>query len=161
MKQKLINHYKRWKPKTFLGLAVLTLLGLDLGNGQFLRLSWLEKNTSLNLVHLLGQKGELNLADLSPDTMTELVGMVDNTFLFFLLIVLVNNLFFYLFTLRGKLWAHSFLVFYTMTGALFSLVMVVDSFGMGSFWGLFNILSIAIYTYTFVGLKIVPFPPPK
>lgn len=159
MKQKLINHYIKWKPKTFLWASVLTLLALDIGNGQFLRLSWTENNTSLSIVHIMIQKGEFNLSDLSTDTMTELLGMIDNTFFFFLMIVLINNLFFYLFTLRRKTWAHSYLVFYAMTGALFSLLMVVDSFSMGSFWGIFNIASILIYLYLFIGLKTVVFPP--
>jgi hypothetical protein len=157
MKDKLLNHFKRWKPKTFLWSMVLILLLLDLGNGQFLRLSWLEKNSSMSIVNILASQGELSLSELSHDTMTELLGMIDNTFLFFLFIVLINNLFFYLFTLRGKAWAHSYLVFYTFTGALFSLIMVIDSFGMGSFWGVFNIASILTYVYLFLGLKLVPF----
>jgi hypothetical protein len=159
MKDKLLNHFKRWKPKTFLWSMVLILLLLDLGNGQFLRLSWLEKNSSMSIVNILASQGELSLSELSHDTMTELLGMIDNTFLFFLFIVLINNLFFYLFTLRGKAWAHSYLVFYTFTGALFSLIMVIDSFGMGSFWGVFNIASILMYVYLFLGLKLVPFTP--
>ena len=158
MKDKLLNHFKKWKPKTFLWSAVLTLLAMDFGNGQFLRLSWLEKNSSRGIVNILASQGELSLSELSSDTMTELLGMIDNTFLFFLFIILINNLFFYLFTLRGKAWAHSYLVFYAGTGALFSLIMVIDSFGMGSFWGIFNIASILIYLYLFIGLKTVVFP---
>lgn len=159
MIEKCRNHFKKWNPKTFLWVSVLILLVLDIGNGQFLRLSWLEKNSSMLIINILASRGELNLSELSSDTMTELLGMINNTFLFFLFIILINNLFFYCFTLLKKAWAHSYLVFYTMTGALFSLVMVFDSFGMGSFWGFFNIISIIIYAYLFVGLKMVSLNP--
>jgi hypothetical protein len=161
MKDKLHNHFKKWNSKTFTRVLVLVLLGLDILNGQFLRLSWIGKDSSRKMVNLLSSQGELSVSELSHDTMTELLGMIDNTFLFFLFIILINNLFFYIFTLRGKNWAHSYLVFYTLTGALFSLVMVVDSFGMGSFWGVFNIISILLYAYLFIGMKIVPFPPTR
>ena len=159
MKEKFINHFKRWRSKTFLWLSVLILLLLDLGNGQFLRLSWFKNNSSFNLANLLASRGEVQLSELSQDTLIELIGMIDNTFLFFLFIILLNNIFFYFFTLRGKLWAHSFLVFYTMTGALFSLIMVKDSFSLGITWGVFNVLSIVVYGYIFFGLKFVKFPP--
>ncbi len=159
MIEKCQNHFKKWNPKTFLWVAVLILLILDIGNGQFLRLSWLEKNTSMFIINIMTSSGELSLNELSGDTVTELLGMFNNTFLFFLFIILLNNLFFYCFTLLRKAWAHSYLVFYTMTGAFFSLFMVFDSFGMGSFWGFFNIISIIIYTYLFVGLKLVPLNP--
>lgn len=140
---------------------MLVLVLLDLGNGQFLRLSWLANKSSLNIIHILASRGEISLSELSHDTVGELLGMVDNTFLFFLFIVFLNNLFFYLFALRAKQWAHGYLVFYTMTGALLSLVMVKSSFDLGFFWGVFNIVSVLAYGYIFLGLKNTPFPPPK
>ncbi len=90
-------------------------------------------------------------------TMTEIGGLVDKSFDFFLFLILMNNLFFYLFYLRQKIWAQGYVLFYTLTGAIFSGFMIFDGYGMGAGWMMFNLLAVPLYMYLYMGVKVHKF----
>ncbi|HXH74402.1 MAG TPA: hypothetical protein VNJ08_05530 [Bacteriovoracaceae bacterium] len=155
MKDKLKAHFLKFGPRRFVVLTVLTLLMTDLINCYYLKLYWLSKNMSLTLVkQTLTRSGQL-VEGLSPSTIQEMTGFVSNAFYFFIFIILVNNLFFYLFYLRRKLWAQGFILFYVLTGAILQLGFVFDNSGMGYGWLAYNLLTVPYYIYLFLGVKLL------
>lgn len=155
MKEKLKAHFLRFKPRHFVVFTVLTLFITDLVNTWFLRIFWESKNMSHNLIRtVFAQKG-VNIGDFSAASIAEMVGFVANSFSFFLFIILVNNLFFYLFYLRRKLWAQGYILFYALTGALLQLTYIIDSEAIGWGWTVYNLLTIPYYLYVFLGVKFL------
>lgn len=155
MKEKIKAHFLKFNPRHFVVFTVLTLFVTDLVNTWFLRIFWQSKNMSLNILRtIFAQKG-VNLNDFSAPSIEEMVGFVANSFSFFLFIILVNNLFFYLFYLRRKLWAQGFILFYALTGALLQLTYIFDSETVGRGWIVYNLLTIPYYLYIFLGVKFL------
>jgi hypothetical protein len=157
MKEKLQNHYRKLAPRQFVAGAVIVLVILDILNGLYLKLSWVKNGLSKNTVLLIIQGMKLHATDFDQATMTEIGGLVDKSFDFFLFLILMNNLFFYLFYLRQKIWAQGYVLFYTLTGAIFSGFMIFDGYGMGIGWMMFNLLAIPLYMYLYMGVKVHKF----
>lgn len=155
MKEKLKAHFLKFGPRRFVAATVLILTVMDLINSYFLKLYWVKKNISHNLVVQSIQRSQLMLEDFSRDTMAEMTGFIDNSFYFFLIVILTNNLFFYFFYLRKKLWAQGFVLFYTLTAALFSVTFIFDNAGLGFGWMFYNISTIFIYVYLYLGVKLL------
>jgi hypothetical protein len=155
MIHKLKPHYKKLSPQRFVILTVLTLLVLDFINCYYLKLYWLKKGLSRLMVYQSVQMNELTVESLTPGTIRELIGLVDNAFYFFIILILVNNIFFYFFYLRKKLWAQGFVLFYTLSAAIFSLSFIFDNAGLGMGWMAYNFLTIIIYLYLYLGVKIL------
>lgn len=153
MKEKFMKHYLGLGPRRFVIGTVILLIILDIVSGYYLKLSWESKNIYEQMVHFWIKSLKLQTGDLSADTLVEVSGLMQKTLDFFLFLLFLNNLFFYFFYLRKKLWAQGYILFYTMTGALFSLVMIFD--GMGPGWIVVNIFSAIIYTYLFFGVKFL------
>lgn len=154
MKEKLKAHYLKFGPRPFVIFTVLTLLIMDVFNGYYLRLYWLHKNLSLNIVRGSLSRG-ISIDDLSPGTIMEMTGLINNVFYFFLFLLLVNNLFFYLFYLKKKLWAQGYVIFYTLTGAILSCTFIFDQAGLGPFWMAFNLITIPVYLYLYCGVGLL------
>jgi hypothetical protein len=155
MKEKLKNHFLNFGPQRFVIFTVLSLFATDILNCYYLKLYWLKKDVSLMMVYQsVTQTGAL-VEDFNPDTISEMVGFVNNTFYFLLLIILVNNAFFYLFYFKKRLWAQGYVLFYTLTAALFSVSFVIDNVGLGAGWMAYNILSLPFYLYLFFGVKLL------
>lgn len=164
MKEKLRNHYRKLAPRQFVAGVVIVLVILDILNGLYLKLSWVKNGLSKNTVLLIIQGMKLHATDFDQATMTEIGGLVDKSFDFFLFLILMNNLFFYLFYLRQKIWAQGYVLFYTLSGAIFSGFMIFDGYGMGFGWMIFNLLAIPLYMYLYFGVKVLKFettPVPK
>ena len=157
MKEKLLNHYKKLVPRQFVTGAVIALVTLDILNGIYLKLSWVKNGLSKNMVLIIIQRMKLQTTDFDHATMTEIGGLVDKSFDFFLFLILMNNLFFYLFYLRKKIWAQGYVLFYTLSGAIFSGFMIFDGYGMGAGWMMFNLLAIPLYMYLYMGVKVHKF----
>lgn len=135
--------------------TVISLIITDLINGYYLKLFWANKEMGQNLVKQSIAQGGMVIEDFSLDTLSEMTGFVDNTFFFFLFIILANNLFFYLFYYLKRLWAQGFVLFYTITAAIFALTFIFDDGGLPSAWKAYNVLSIPFYLYLFFGVKIL------
>ena len=155
MMKKLKAHYLKIGPRTCVVGTVLLLIVLDVVNSIYLRLYWLKKDLSTTLVHQSIRRSELILEDFSPETLMEMKGFIDNTFYFFLFLVLINNIFFYFFYLRKKLWAQGYVLFYTLTAAIFSVSFVLDNSGLGMGWMAYNIITIFIYAYLYFAVKLL------
>lgn len=157
MKEKLINHYRKLAPRQFVAATVTILVILDILNGLYLKLSWAKNGLSKNMVLTIIQGMKLQASDFDQASMAEIGGLVDKSFDFFLFLILMNNLFFYLFYLRQKIWAQGYVLFYTLTGAMFSGFMIFDGYGMGAGWITFNLLAVPLYMYLYLGVKVLKF----
>lgn len=155
MKEKLYPHFMKIGPRRFVVGTVIILIILDILNGYYLKLSMAKNDLSHKMVLLIIERMQLNPSDFDRATMAEIGGLVDKSFDFFLFLVLFNNLFFYLFYLRKKLWAQAYVLFYTLTAGIFSLLMIFDGYGMGMGWMIFNILTIPLYLYLYMGVKLL------
>ncbi len=155
MKEKILAHFNRWNPRYFVVVTVLILIITDLLNGLYLKLFWSHRGMSELLVRQsIGQSG-LVLEDFGPDTVSEMLGFVDNTFYFFLFLILVNNLFFYIFYLLKRLWAQGYVLFYTFSASILALTFIFDNGGLPFGWTIYNIASIPLYLYLFLGVKLL------
>lgn len=155
MMEKLKTHFLKFGPRRFVVVTVLALTILDLINFWYLRLYWLKKNVSVMLVQQSITRSGLLLEDFSVHTMNEMTAFMNNTFYFFLLVVMANNLFFYLFYLKKRLWAQGFVLFYTLTAALFQLSFLIDDAQMGLGWTIYNLATAPVYLYFFFGVKLL------
>jgi hypothetical protein len=155
MKEKLKNHYLKYGAKTFVVLTVLVLIILDLVNSYYMKLWWAKKDFAQLLVHHSAKINGMSLSDFTADTVSEWVGFYDNAFYFFVFLILANNLFFYFFYLRKKLWAQGYVLFYTLTAALFAVTFIFDGVSMGAGWLVYNLLTVLIYTYLYLGVKVL------
>jgi hypothetical protein len=153
MKEKFMKHYLGLGPRRFVIGTVILLIIMDIVSGYYLKLSWESKNVYEQMVHFWIKSLKLQTGDLSADTLVEVSGLMQKSLNFFLFLLFLNNLFFYFFYLRKKLWAQGYILFYTLTGALFSLMMIFD--GMGAGWIAVNIICAIIYTYLFFGVKFL------
>ncbi|WPU66247.1 hypothetical protein [Peredibacter starrii] len=157
MMEKIKAHFMKVGPRRFVVGAVFVLIILDIINTYYLKLYWLKKDLSTMLVHQSIRQSNLLLEDFSQETINGMAGFINNTFYFFLFLVLVNNLFFYFFYLRAKLWAQGYVLFYTLTAAIFGLSFVVDQAGLGAGWMVYNILTIFVYIYLYFGVKVLKY----
>lgn len=157
MMEKLKKHFLNFGSKRFVIFAVLLLLLLDFINTIYLRLYWLKKDLSTTLVHQMIQRNGYVLENFSSETILEMKGFLDNTFYFFLFLILINNIFFYVFYLRKKLWAQGYILFYTLTGSIFSLSFIVDQAGLGWGWFSYNMLTMVLYLYLYFGVKVLKY----
>ena len=107
------------------------------------------------MVILVIERMKLQATDFDHATMSEIGSLVDMSFDFFLFLILMNNLFFYLFYLRKKIWAQGYVLFYTFTGMIFSAFMIFDGYGMGPAWMIFNLLAVPLYAYLYFGVKFL------
>jgi hypothetical protein len=155
MKEKLYNHFLRIGPRRFVVSTVLSLVVLDIINGFYLKLSWVKNGLSDKMVMLVIEGMKLQPEDFDQSTMLEIGGLVDKSFDFFLFLIMTNNLFFYFFYLRKKLWAQGYVLFYTLTAAMFSGLMIFDGYGMGLGWMVFNLLTVPFYVYLYMGVKLL------
>lgn len=155
MKERLRNHYRKIAPRQFVVATVITLIILDILNGIYLKLIWAKNDLSKNIVLISINRMKLSVADFDQATMMQVGGLLDKSVDFFLFIFLMNNLFFYFFYLRKKLWAQGFVLFYTLTGAIFSGCVIFDGFSLGAGWIIFNLLAIPLYLYLYFGVKIL------
>lgn len=155
MLDKLKNHFKKFKPRRFVILTVLTLIATDLINGWYLTLYWAKKDFGTILMRESIRRGGMQISDFNSATLQEMHAFMDNLFHFFLFIILANNLFFYFFYLRKRLWAQGFVVFYTFTAALFSLTLIFDNAGLGAGWLVYNLATIPYYLYLFLGVRLL------
>jgi hypothetical protein len=155
MLEKLRSHFLKVGPRRFVIVAVIVLTLFDVVNSYYLKLYWLKKDLSTTLVlQSIGRSG-ITVEDFSRDTLSEMVGFLNNTFYFFLLVVLANNLFFYFFYLKKKLWAQGYVLFYTLTAALFSITFILDKDTMGFWWTLYNVSTVIVYVYLYFGVKLL------
>jgi hypothetical protein len=155
MKSSLKQHFIKIGPRRFVIGTVLLLVVMDLINSYYLKIYWLKKDLSLQMVHQSIRRSEMEIEDFSRATVAEWAELFNNTFYFFLIIILMNNLFFYLFYLRQRLWAQAYVLFYTITAALFSLTFLWDNAGLGTHWLVYNIGSALLYLYLFAGVKLL------
>lgn len=153
--EKLKNHFSKWAPKKFVLAAVAILIVTDLLNSWYLKLFWLKKDLSTMLVLQMIQKNGYTVESFSTETIQQMKGFIDNSFYFFIFLVLINNLFFYCFYLRRKLWAQSYVVFYTLTAALFAVTFLVDHAGLGPIWYIYNLMTLPLYLYLYFGVKLL------
>lgn len=155
MKEKLYSHFMKIGPRRFVVGTVIILIILDILNGVYLKMAMAKNQLSEKMVLLIIDGMKLEPVDFDRATMAEISGLVDKSFDFFLFLVLFNNLFFYLFYLRKKLWAQGYVLFYTLTAGIFSMMMIFDGYGMGAGWMIFNLLTIPLYFYLYFGVKLL------
>jgi hypothetical protein len=155
MKDKLLAHFHKIGARRFVVGTVIILVVLDILNCVYLKLAWVQNDLSQRMVLQIINQMKLQPADFNPTTMLEIRGLVDKSFDFFMFIILINNLFFYFFYLRKKLWAQGYVLFYTLTAAIFSGTLLFDGYGMGSGWLIFNLMTIPFYVYLYMGVKLL------
>lgn len=155
MKEKLQNHYLKIGPRRFVVGAVIMLIITDILNGLYFKIYWVKNSLSEKNVLFILDRMKTNPAELNDATLLEIGALVDKSFDFFLFVILVNNLFFYLFYLRKKLWAQGYVLFYTFTALIFSFATPFMGGGMGPAWMIFNLLTIPFYIYLFLGIKLL------
>lgn len=155
--EKIKAHFIKFGPSRFVKIAVLVLLIMDIINSFFLRTYWLGKDLSLKMVHQAIQQKGYVIENFSNETIMEMKAFIDNSFYFFLFIILINNLFFYVFYLRKKLWAQGYVLFYTLTAAIFSLSILIDHAGLSTGWIVYNLMTIPLYAYLYFGVKVLKY----
>lgn len=155
MYEKLRPHFLKIGARQFVVGTVVLLIVLDILNSIYLREYWQMKNITFNMIGKIIEGQGMNLKQLGPGTLQEIQGMVTNAFNFFLLVVLINNLFFYFFYLRKKLWAQGYVLFYTITNALFAITFLIEGPILGWPWYLFNIGAMFLYFYLYLGVKVL------
>ena len=155
MMEEIKNHFLGLNSKYFVIIAVLGLIVLDLINSYYLRIYWVHKNLSILYVEKMASTQGLDFGQLSKDSIQEVKQVIDNGFFFFLFIVFANNLFFYFFYLRKKLWAQSYVLFYTLTNSVLALLFIVEGPILGIPWFLYNLMTILIYLYLYLGVKVL------
>jgi hypothetical protein len=154
MKEKFKLHYQQIGPRRFVIGTVILLTILDILGGYSFKESWINNQMSEKVVSLTIQSLQVQMTDLAGDSIAEMSGLVNNAFDFMLILILVNNLFFYFFYLKKKLWAQSYVLFYTLTASILSFTMVLDN-NVGTAWTLFNLMCIPIYLYLYLGVNIL------
>ena len=154
MKEKFKLHFQQIGPRRFVIGTVILLTILDILGGYSFKQSWINNQMSEKVVSLTIQRLQVQMTDLSADTIAEMSGLVNKTFDFMLILILANNLFFYFFYLKKKLWAQSYVLFYTRTASILSFTMVFDN-NVGAGWTIFNLMCIPIYFYLYLGVKIL------
>lgn len=154
MKEKLKAHYLKFGPRVFVAATVLTLIITDVLNSYYLKLYWTSKDMSRNMIVTMARLQKVQLEMLTPDTIEQLTQFINKMFMFFILIVFANNLFFYIFYLRKKLWAQGYVLFYTLTAALFSVTFILDNADLGAGWMAYNVGTVFLYAYLFMGVKV-------
>lgn len=157
MKEKIKEHFTKIGTPRFVIIAVVALIVLDILNSFYLRLYWVHKNISMLYVEQLAIKQGLDFGQLSDQSLREVKGLIDNGFFFFLFVIFINNLFFYFFYLKKKIWAHGYVVFYTVTNALLALLFLVEGPILGASWFIYNLSTILFYCYLYLGTKILKF----
>jgi hypothetical protein len=155
MMEKIKKHFSGHNPKYFVILAVVALIILDLINSYYLRLYWVHKNLSILYVEKVASTQGLDFRQLSQESIREVKQVIDNGFFFFLFVVFANNLFFYFFYLRKKLWAQGYVLFYTVTNSLLAVLFLIEGPILGTSWFLYNIMTIFIYLYLYLGVKVL------
>ena len=153
MREKLTAHFRKFGPRRFVMATVIILIISDLLNSWYLRLWWVAKDMSRTLLIQSAQRSGISLEELGTASITELRQFFDQSFYFFLFIILANNLFFYLFYLRRKLWAQSFVLFYALTASALSITFLFDNAGLGTSWYIYNLSMVFVYAYLFLGVK--------
>ncbi len=151
MKEKLMNHYLNLGPRRFVIGTVLLLITLDILSGLYLHLAWEQNGMAEKLI--LRTIPPQDLAELSAGTVTEMTGLATQSMHFLFFILMINNLFFYLFYLRKKLWAQGYVLVYAFSGAILSFGFLFDGTGMGLGWKIFNGLTVLVYLYLGLGVK--------
>jgi hypothetical protein len=155
MKEKLKAHFLSLGPRRFVFGAVGLLVIMDLIFSYYLKLVWATKGISQLALKIALSNQKISAYELSADTLRELEQLGNNTFYAFIFIVLLNNLFFYGFYLRKKLWAQGYILFYTFTNMFLNLIFIFDNNGMGAGWVAYNIGTIFIYCYLYLGVKLL------
>jgi hypothetical protein len=154
MNEKLRAHFLKIGPKNFVLGTVILLVVLDFLSLYNLKLNFENSGLYNNIVLLTMERMKIKQSELAPETLIEMAGLIHKTMDFGFLLIILNNLFFYFFYLRKKLWAQNYVLFYTLTAAIFSLLMIFDNHtGIG--WTIFNFLTIPIYLYLFFGVKLL------
>jgi hypothetical protein len=154
MKEKLRQHFLKIGPRRFVLITVFSLLILDLLTGHSFRMSLIQNGFSEKLVQLSIKQANLQASDLSNETLTEVHNLMNMSIDFMLGLILVNNIFFYFFYFKKKLWAYSYVAFYTLTAGFLSLSMIFDKH-ISTGWLIFNIATIPMYLYLFLGVKLL------
>ncbi len=154
MKEKLRQHFLKIGPRRFVLMTVFSLLILDLLTGHSFRMSLIQNGFSEKLVQLSIKQANLQASDLSNETLTEVHNLMNMSIDFMLGLILVNNIFFYFFYFKKKLWAYSYVAFYTLTAGFLSLSMIFDKH-VSTGWLIFNIATIPMYLYLFLGVKLL------
>ena len=155
MNEKLKNHFLKIGPRTFVIATVILLLVLDILNGIYLKLALSKRNLSEMMIVSAYQRMDLSTAELDAESIAQMTWILEKSVDFFLFLILINNLFFYFFYLRKKLWAQGYVLFYTLSAAILSVAMLFDVYGMGTSWMIFNIATIPIYLYLYMGIKLL------
>ena len=154
MKEKLRQHFLKIGPRRFVLMTVFSLLILDLLTGHSFRMSLIQNGFSEKLVQLSIKQANLPASDLSNETLSEVHNLMNMSLDFMLGLILVNNIFFYFFYFKKKLWAYSYVAFYTLTAGFLSLSMIFDKH-VSTGWLIFNIATIPMYLYLFLGVKLL------
>ncbi len=154
MKEKLRQHFLKIGPRRFVLMTVFSLLILDLLTGHSFRMSLIQNGFSEKLVQLSIKQANLQASDLSNETLSEVHNLMNMSLDFMLGLILVNNIFFYFFYFKKKLWAYSYVAFYTLTAGFLSLSMIFDKH-INTGWLIFNIATIPMYLYLFLGVKLL------
>ena len=155
MNEKLKNHFLRIGPRTFVIGTVILLIIMDILNGIYLKLALGNKQFTEKMIIMTYARVGVAAAEITPDSFAEMTWILERSLDFFLFLILINNLFFYFFYLRKQLWAQGYVLFYTLSAALLSGVMLFDVYGMGPGWLVFNLATIPVYFYLYLGVKLL------
>jgi hypothetical protein len=157
MRNKFKAHFMQLGARRFVWAAVALLIVLDLINSLYLRLYWVHKDLSVMVVKRLANSQGLEFGQLTQQTIVEVQAMINNAFFFFLFIILINNIFFYGFYLRKKLWAQGYVLFYTISNSILAITFLVEGKVLGWGWFLYNLASMFLYFYLYLGVKVLKF----
>jgi hypothetical protein len=157
MLQKLKPHFLKLGPRRFVIGTVILLVILDLINSYYLRIWWQHRDLSIQMTKTIAIQQGVDWSTISNDTVKEVRALIDNAFYFFLFIVLINNFFFYAFYLRKKLWAQGYVLFYTLTTSIFAITFLVEGPILGMPWYLYNLATLFIYAYLYLGVKLLKY----
>jgi hypothetical protein len=149
----LNDKFKNDGKKRFLSLAAFFIFISDLINIVYLNLYWFEKKITIPfLVKAASFQGVNLMTHPRQDLIAYrqlLIATLANVFIAFI----VYHAFVYFRFSKDKQWAIKYVYGYALTGAILTLIELPSVFSDHKLWGLAMIVTTAIYTYCFLGIR--------
>jgi uncharacterized membrane protein len=131
--------------KKLLITTAISLLVLDLFATMYFFKYWEAQSMSERMLGLAMVINGESLNSFDPDFRTGMLGLINQTIAFMLVVFLCINSFFYFYLTQKKKWAWQYAITYTSTASLFCLITALENINVGWIWSTINILSIALY----------------
>ncbi len=152
----MLNHLKEIitfktnnvKPKQALDFIVRGSFICDILGSIYLILIYLPRRLPGILKSVLSFQG-VNLSAMEPDLVNQMGSLATGNMKTLVIIFFILHVFIYYFTLKEKKWAIKYIKGFSLSGFIFGLLMITETFEDGIVWLLVNLLITVIYFTVF------------